>query len=60
MIAGAKAFAKLEVLSLGDNYLSEEMQKKVKAAIEHASVEGQREADDDGDGEVYRYTSIGE
>jgi len=63
---GALALAKgargwnLQSLDVSENYLSSVGIAAVKKLANKVNVKSQREADDDGDGTVYRYVSVGE
>jgi len=60
LAANPKAFPKLEELNVEENYLSSAGIKLVAKLAKKVISKNQREADDFGDGELYRYVSVGE
>lgn len=60
LVKHASAFAHLKKLDLSDCYLTPEGVAQLKAALPNAVVSEQRTPDDWGDGEMHRYSSVGE
>lgn len=60
LLAAKENMGSLKLLDVSENFLSDEMVNKISTLPMTVKADEQKEAEDDGDGDVYRYVSVSE